>query len=55
VRTETREQMRNQFLGTLVFLTIQFLLGMAVNLFVTILTNHPGANPPEYFGGGVQS
>jgi hypothetical protein len=50
-----REQMRNQFLGTLIFLVIQFLLGMAVNLFVTIPTNHPGANPPEYFGGVVQS
>ena len=50
-----REQMRNQFLGTLIFLIIQFLLGMAVNLFVTIPTNHPGANPPEYFSGVVQS
>jgi hypothetical protein len=50
-----REQLRNQFLGALVFLVIQFLLGMAVNLFVTIPTNHPGANPPEYFGGVVQS
>src|ERR1700686_557027 len=50
-----REQMRNQFFGTLIFLMIQFLLGMAVNLFVTIPTNHPGANPPEYFGGVVQS
>jgi hypothetical protein len=50
-----REQMRNQFLGTLAFLIVQFLLGMAVNLFVTIPTDHPGANPPEYFGGVVQS
>jgi hypothetical protein len=50
-----REQLRNQFLGTLIFLVIQFLLGMAVNLFVTIPTNHPGANPPEYFSGVVQS
>jgi len=50
-----REQLRNQFLGTLIFLIIQFLLGMTVNLFVTIATNHPGANPPEYFGGVVQS
>jgi hypothetical protein len=50
-----REQMRNQFLGTLIFLMVQFLLGMAVNLYVTIPTNHPGANPPEYFGGVVQS
>jgi hypothetical protein len=47
--------MRDQFLGTLIFLMIQFLLGIAVNLFVTIPTNHPGANPPEYFGGVVQS
>ena len=36
-------------------LIIQFLLGMAVNLFVNIPTNHPGANPPEYFGGVVTS
>jgi hypothetical protein len=36
-------------------LIIQFLLGMAVNLFVKIPTNHPGANPPEYFGGVVTS
>jgi hypothetical protein len=50
-----RQGMRDQFLGTLIFLMIQFLLGMAVNLFVTITTNHPGANPPEYFGGVVQS
>ena len=50
-----REQMRNQLLGSLVFLIVQFLLGMAVNLFVKIPTNHPGANPPEYFGGVVQS
>jgi hypothetical protein len=47
--------MRDQFLGTLIFLMIQFLLGIAVNLFVTIPANHPGANPPEYFGGVVQS
>jgi len=50
-----REQLRNQFLGTLIFLIIQFLLGMAVNLFVTIPTNHPVADAPEYFGGVVQS
>ena len=36
-------------------LVIQFLLGMAVNLFVTIPSNHPGANPPEYFSGVVTS
>lgn len=36
-------------------LLIQFLLGMTVNLFVKIPDNHPGANPPEYFTGVVQS
>jgi hypothetical protein len=36
-------------------LIIQFLLGMTVNLFVTIPSNHPGARPPEYFGGVVTS
>jgi hypothetical protein len=39
----------------LTMLIVQFLLGMAVNLFVTIPTSHPGANPPEYFGGVVTS
>lgn len=48
-----------RFRRTLAFalgaLIAQFLLGMAVNLFVTIPTDHPGANPPEYFGGVVTS
>ena len=39
----------------LVLLAAQFLLGMAVNLFVTIPTNHPGAHPSEYFSGVFQS
>jgi hypothetical protein len=39
----------------LVTLLAQFLLGMAVNLFVDIPRNHPGANPPEYFSGVIQS
>src|ERR1700687_5892355 len=48
-----------RFRATLAFalgaLIAQFLLGMAVNLFVTIPTDHPGANRPEYFGGVVAS
>ncbi len=36
-------------------LIIQFMLGMAVNLFVSIPDNHAGANPPEYFSGVVTS
>ena len=50
-----RRRMRDQFLGSAIFLIIQFLLGMAVNLFVTIPREHPGANPPEYFTGVAQS
>jgi len=48
-----------RFRTTLAFalgaLIAQFLLGMAVNLFVKIPSDHPGANPPEYFGGVVVS
>jgi hypothetical protein len=43
------------FLSAMIMLVIQFLLGMAVNLFVTIPTDHPGARPPEYFSGVAQS
>lgn len=39
----------------LAMLIVQFLLGMAVTLFVSIPNDHPGANPPEYFGGVVTS
>jgi hypothetical protein len=49
----------SRFRATLAFalgaLIAQFLLGMAVNLFVKIPTDHPGANPPEYFSGVVTS
>ena len=38
---------------SLAALIVQFLLGTAVNLFVKIPTNHPGSNPPEYFGGAA--
>lgn len=50
----TRE-LRQAYLGTLITLVAQFMLGMATNLFVQIPTNHPGANPPEYFSGVAQS
>src|SRR5712691_6515535 len=48
-------QLRITFLFALVMLVGQFLLGMAVNLFVKISTDHPGSNPPEYFSGVAQS
>lgn len=37
------------------WLILQFLVGMATNLFVEITRDHPGANPPEYFSGVAQS
>jgi MFS family permease len=48
-------QLRITFMFALVMLVGQFLLGMAVNLFVKIPTDHPGSNPPEYFSGVAQS
>jgi hypothetical protein len=46
---------RDLLVGVVIALLIQYLLGIAVNLFVTIPTRHPGAEPPEYFNGVVQS
>jgi hypothetical protein len=48
-------ELRRLPLVMLFWLLVQFLLGMAVNLFVTITRDHPGANPPEYFSGVAQS
>ena len=48
-------ELRQGYLGTLITLVAQFLLGMATNLFVQIPRDHPGANPPEYFTGVLQS
>jgi hypothetical protein len=42
-------------IAVLVLLLAQFLIGMAVNLFVQIPKNHPGARPPEYFSGAARS
>jgi len=39
----------------LAMLIVQFMLGTTVNLFVKIPSDHPGANPPEYFGGVLAS
>ena len=43
------------YLSMSLLLLAQFLLGMAVNLFVGIPTNHPGAHPSNYFAGSAQS
>lgn len=48
-------ELRQGYLGALITLVAQFLLGMATNLFVDIPPDHPGANPPEYFSGVLQN
>src|SRR5450631_2421719 len=53
--SKTSPRLRGLTVVILFILAVQFLLGMAVNLFVTIPTNHPGANPPEYFSGVFSS
>jgi hypothetical protein len=54
-RIDLGTRIRTGYLVVLLVLVVEFLLGMAVNLFVTIPKNHPGANPPEYFGGVADS
>jgi hypothetical protein len=49
------EPLRVLTLVALLLLIAQFLVGMAVNLFVQIPDDHPGARPREYLGGSVQS
>jgi hypothetical protein len=39
---------------TLLLLAVQFLIGMVVNLFVTVPATHPGAQAPNYFVGVAQ-
>ncbi len=50
-----RELVRRTEFGLVIALLTQYLLGMAVNLFVKIPESHPGAKPPEYFSGVMQS
>jgi hypothetical protein len=52
---ESARRLRANYFAVLLLLVVQYLLGMAVNLFLTIPRNHPGANPPEYFSGVAQS
>jgi hypothetical protein len=49
------ERVRTGYFAVLLVPVVQFPLGMGVNLFVTIPRDHPGSNPPEFFGGVAQS
>jgi hypothetical protein len=42
-------------LAALILVLVQAAIGMAVNLYVTVPTHHPGAHPSSYFGGSVHS
>jgi hypothetical protein len=55
VGTDRNRQFKAGLLVVLLVLVVQFMLGMAVNLFVKIPDHHPGSNPPEYFTGVAQS
>jgi hypothetical protein len=52
---ELRKVVRRTTVGLLIALIVQFLIGMLVNLFVTIPDRHPGSQPTEYFAGSFQS
>jgi hypothetical protein len=54
-RSATSPRLRGLTIVILFLLAIQFVLGMTANLFVTVPSNHPGANPPDYFSGLVHS
>lgn len=49
------QRVRRAALVMLVLLLIQFALGIAANLYVTVPAHHPGARPSDYFGGSLHS
>lgn len=48
-------RLRRAYLVMSLLLLAQFLLGMAVNLFVTIPDRHPGAQPANYFADSAST
>lgn len=55
VTESVRRNMGAGLVSAMTMLIIQFLLGMATNLFVNIPLDHPGARPAEYFSGVAES
>jgi len=47
--------LRRRTATTLMVLVVQFLIGVSVNLYVTIPTHHPGAGSGPYLSGAVSS
>ena len=48
-------RLRRMILATIVLILVQSGIGMDVNLFVVIPTQHSGARPSSYFSGSVRS
>jgi hypothetical protein len=48
-------RLRRACLATLLLLVLQFVLGIATNLFVTVPEHHAGAHPHSYLSGSVHS
>src|SRR5580692_6818318 len=48
-------RLRRMILAAIVLILVQSGIGMDVNLFVAIPTQHPGARPSSYFSGSVRS
>src|SRR6202167_1048639 len=59
VRTGTHPRvvarLRRMILAAIVLVLVQSGIGMDVNLYVAIPTQHPGARPSSYFSGSVRS
>lgn len=53
--TDPLAALRHVYLVMSLLLLVQFILGMAVNLFVTIPPRHPGDHPSDYFVGSARS
>lgn len=51
----TSARLRRILVSNIFALLIQFLLGMAANLFVSLPAHHAGANDSDFFGGAFQS
>src|ERR1700685_4816742 len=48
-------RLRRMILAAIVLVLVQSGIGMDVNLYVVIPTQHPGARPSSYFSGSVRS
>jgi hypothetical protein len=55
IRRRAAVRLRRMLLGATGLVLVQAGIGMYVNLYVAIPTQHPGARPKSYFGGSARS